>query len=319
MTEQRSRRFLRAQVLLLVSLALGGISTAPVRAETGEKVSRLLERGREMIARGDLGRARDSFERAERKHEGNCAECALGLSHVARRLGEIGTAIAEARRATRMAANQVERYYASNQLALSLYTSARLQLSLNEEIEAPERRRARLEEAVAAYDEAMRNAGPLAPSVRCSRAEVLYRLERFEEAQADLKTCIGAETAEELEPLRAHLEAILEQGLESDLQINQDSRPVRLGANFRPPVKISTVPPVYNEIARQARVMGVVILQSMIYKNGQVGPITVLQSQPLGLDWQAADAVRQWRFQPARLNGKPVAVFYNLIVNFKLQ
>ena len=33
----------------------------------------------------------------------------------------------------------------------------------------------------------------------------------------------------------------------------------------------------------------------------------------------AVDAMKQWKFKPATLNGKPVTVYYNLTVNFKLQ
>jgi TonB family protein len=39
----------------------------------------------------------------------------------------------------------------------------------------------------------------------------------------------------------------------------------------------------------------------------------------MGLDSAAADAVKKWKFKPATLNGKPVAVIYNLTVNFRLQ
>jgi TonB family protein len=40
---------------------------------------------------------------------------------------------------------------------------------------------------------------------------------------------------------------------------------------------------------------------------------------PLGLDQQALDAVKRWKFRPGTLNGQPVPVIYNLTVNFRLQ
>lgn len=40
---------------------------------------------------------------------------------------------------------------------------------------------------------------------------------------------------------------------------------------------------------------------------------------PLGLTEVAIDALREWTFEPATLDGKPVAVFYNLTFNFRLQ
>lgn len=39
----------------------------------------------------------------------------------------------------------------------------------------------------------------------------------------------------------------------------------------------------------------------------------------MGLAEAAVDAVQQWKYQPATLNGKPVAVYFNLTVNFQLQ
>ncbi len=39
----------------------------------------------------------------------------------------------------------------------------------------------------------------------------------------------------------------------------------------------------------------------------------------MGLDQAAVDAIKKWRFEPATLHGKPVAVYYNLTVNFRLQ
>jgi protein TonB len=39
----------------------------------------------------------------------------------------------------------------------------------------------------------------------------------------------------------------------------------------------------------------------------------------MGLDQAAAEAIKSWKFKPATLNGKPVAVYYNLTVNFTLQ
>jgi protein TonB len=45
----------------------------------------------------------------------------------------------------------------------------------------------------------------------------------------------------------------------------------------------------------------------------------VLKTMPMGLDQAAVNAVKTWKFKPATLNGRPVAVYYNLTVNFRLQ
>jgi TonB family protein len=95
--------------------------------------------------------------------------------------------------------------------------------------------------------------------------------------------------------------------------------PIRVGGDVQPPVKVSAPSPQYTEIARKARIQGVVIVEAIIDKEGKVTNVKVLKGLPMGLDTAAADAVKKWTFQPATLNGKPVAVIYNLTVNFRLQ
>jgi TonB family protein len=95
--------------------------------------------------------------------------------------------------------------------------------------------------------------------------------------------------------------------------------PIRVGGDVQPPVKVSAPSPQYTEIARKARIQGVVIVEAIIDKAGSVTNVKGLKGLPMGLDTAAADAVKKWKFKPATLNGKPVAVIYNLTVNFRLQ
>jgi TonB family protein len=95
--------------------------------------------------------------------------------------------------------------------------------------------------------------------------------------------------------------------------------PIMVGGDVKAPEKINAPPPQYTEIARKARIQGVVIVQAIIDKEGQVTNVKVLKGLPMGLDQAAVDAIKKWQFKPATLNGKPVAVYYNLTVNFQLQ
>jgi protein TonB len=94
--------------------------------------------------------------------------------------------------------------------------------------------------------------------------------------------------------------------------------PIRLHSGMKAPVKTRDVAPVYPAIARAAHVSGVVILEAVLNAQGGVESVRVLRSI-LPLDQAAVDAVQQWRFTPALLNGQPVPVVMTITVNFTLQ
>lgn len=85
------------------------------------------------------------------------------------------------------------------------------------------------------------------------------------------------------------------------------------------PVKIHEVKPRYTDIARKARIEGVVVLQATIDQNGDVTDVKVLKGLRMDLNEAALRAAGQWKFKPATLHGRPVAVYYNLAFNFRLQ
>ena len=95
--------------------------------------------------------------------------------------------------------------------------------------------------------------------------------------------------------------------------------PIYVTGDVQKPEKLNAPQPQYTEIARKARIQGVVILQSIIDEQGNVTEVQVLKGLPMGLSEAAEAAVKQWKFKPATLNGKPVAVYFNLTVNFQLQ
>jgi protein TonB len=92
---------------------------------------------------------------------------------------------------------------------------------------------------------------------------------------------------------------------------------VRVGGQIKEPKKLKNVSPAYPDIAKQARVQGVVILECTISPQGKVTDVKVLRGIPL-LDQAAIDAVKQWVYTPTLLNGVPVPVIMTVTVNFKL-
>jgi protein TonB len=94
-------------------------------------------------------------------------------------------------------------------------------------------------------------------------------------------------------------------------------RAIRVGGQIKQPRKLKDVAPVYPDIAKQARVQGVVILECTISPQGKVTNVKVLRGIPL-LNDSAISAVRQWVYTPTLLNGVPVPVIMTVTVNFKL-
>ena len=76
-------------------------------------------------------------------------------------------------------------------------------------------------------------------------------------------------------------------------------------------------PPVYPEVARAAKIEGIVILEATIDERGVVTDARVLRSVPL-LDAAALTALKQWRYTPTLLNGVPVRVLMTVTFRFSL-
>lgn len=77
------------------------------------------------------------------------------------------------------------------------------------------------------------------------------------------------------------------------------------------------VDPIYPAKAREQKIAGPVTLDATIAEDGSVRAVTTVSGPPLLAD-AAAAAVRQWRYRPAALNGKPVQVQKQITVVFKL-
>jgi len=92
--------------------------------------------------------------------------------------------------------------------------------------------------------------------------------------------------------------------------------PVPYRPEMTKPRLVTFVEPHYTEMARRARLQGTVIVSAVIDEEGRVRDVRLLKNLGMGLDAAAMDAVAQWRFTPATLNGRPLKVLYTLTVNF---
>jgi periplasmic protein TonB len=92
----------------------------------------------------------------------------------------------------------------------------------------------------------------------------------------------------------------------------------RVGGGVSAPRAIYTPDPEFSEEARKAKYQGTVVLWLVVGPDGRTQRIRVQRTLGMGLDEKAVEAIRLWRFEPARKDGVPVAVQINVEVNFRL-
>jgi protein TonB len=92
--------------------------------------------------------------------------------------------------------------------------------------------------------------------------------------------------------------------------------PAALTAEMVRPVLLVKVEPSFPQAARLARVGGRVTLRAVVSVDGSVESVEVLASTNALFDASAVDAVRRWRYRPALMDGKPVRVYFTVVVDF---
>ena len=97
------------------------------------------------------------------------------------------------------------------------------------------------------------------------------------------------------------------------------SDPFSVGGGVSSPVLISQVSPDYSDDARKARIEGTVELLIVVRADGSVQFDSVTKSLGFGLDQNAIEAVKKWKFRPSRRNGQPVPVWMGVTVNFSIR
>ena len=99
---------------------------------------------------------------------------------------------------------------------------------------------------------------------------------------------------------------------------SEPTAPVPVGGDVKSARLLHGVPPVYPPIAKSQRISGDVKMDALVDPTGHVTTMKIV-SGPVLLHQAAKDAVRQWRYQPAMLDGKPVPMHLTVTVQFRLQ
>jgi len=94
--------------------------------------------------------------------------------------------------------------------------------------------------------------------------------------------------------------------------------PVPVGGEVNNAQLVSSVPPVYPQLAKTQRLSGDVKIDALIDESGRVTGMRVI-SGPAMLHQAAMDALKQWRYKPAMLNGNPVSMHLMVTIQFRLK
>jgi TonB family protein len=91
-------------------------------------------------------------------------------------------------------------------------------------------------------------------------------------------------------------------------------RPLKTGHGVTPPIVVRRVEPTF-PFGNVRRAAGIVILEAVINRKGQVCSVRVVKSLSPAVDSSTVEALKQWQFKPATKDGAPVDVVFNFAIN----
>jgi protein TonB len=91
-----------------------------------------------------------------------------------------------------------------------------------------------------------------------------------------------------------------------------------VGGGVSAPQLVFSPDPEFSDEARRAKYQGVCVVSLIVDAQGNPQRVQVVRHLGMGLDEKAVEAVRQYKFKPATLQGKPVPVEVNIDVNFRI-
>ena len=92
----------------------------------------------------------------------------------------------------------------------------------------------------------------------------------------------------------------------------------RVGGGVSAPVLVYKPEPDFSEEARKAKYQGVVTVSCVVGPDGRIRDMQIVRPLGMGLDEKALEALKNWRFEPAKKDGVPVAVKVAVEVEFHL-
>jgi TonB family protein len=99
---------------------------------------------------------------------------------------------------------------------------------------------------------------------------------------------------------------------------DEKAAPVYAIGDIKGPKLITKVEPVYPEEAKKNGIKGIVIIEATTNDKGDVVDTNILKSVP-GLDQAAIDALKQWKYEPMIISGKPKGFVFTVTMRFNLK
>jgi TonB family protein len=90
-------------------------------------------------------------------------------------------------------------------------------------------------------------------------------------------------------------------------------------AAFTPPKRVKGSPAVYPESAARAGAQGLVRLECLIKDSGKVEACRITQTVRPAIDQAAAEAIRHWKYDPARVKEEPTSIVAEFVMIFSLR
>jgi TonB family protein len=98
----------------------------------------------------------------------------------------------------------------------------------------------------------------------------------------------------------------------------EPTAPLPVGGDLKQARLLKSIPPIYPATARAENVSGDVNIDALIDVTGNVSSVKII-SGPALLHQAALNAVKQWKYEPAQLNGKTTAVHITVTLHFRAQ
>lgn len=317
---------MRAPAALGIALALA-LASAAVPALAQSKAEALVREGFELIGEQRFASAVKKLEKALKSGDDNAFDAHYGIAVACNGLGEFDKAVEHAGRAAELAASAEQSLYANNQLGRASFNQ--ILAGMREEIAGGGAFRGGSTEtaltkrdwsvAEGAFRRVLEIDPRRFPVARLSLAQVLAHERRYEEALAELSAWESTKPP----PPPAHVQKAIDDlrcQAEASFQ-NPDRRLLEVGPEHPgvlAPQKLSAPAPAYTETALKERTQGLVAFEAVIDRHGDVICAQVLTGLPHGLTESAEESIRAWKFEPATVDGEPVAVVYYLTVSFRL-